>query len=119
MDNAVKFGGGSEEAYDFTRKRLTITNYLNIKSDKISTIQIDGLDKSVRMLATEKSKLSLKELKNRLYQIAAATYLPKDYPESVSKEFMPFTIYSMIGGTSCAAMMFLSTQSLFVALGGS
>jgi len=71
------------------------------------------------MLASEKNKLTWKELKYRLYQIVAETYLPKDYPESVSKEFLPFTIYSLIGGTSTAAMMFLSTQSLFVALGGS
>jgi len=38
MEKAYQFGGGSEEAYNFTSKRLTITNYKNIKSDKISTI---------------------------------------------------------------------------------
>ena len=71
------------------------------------------------MLATEKSRMSMKELKYKSLQVFSETYLPKDYPESVSKEFLPFTIYSMIGGTSTAAMLFLSTQSLFVALGGS
>lgn len=90
-----------------------------MKSDKISTIQIDGNDKSVRMLASVKNRLTLNELKQRTVQIIAETYLPKDYPESVSKEFLPFTIASLIGGTSTAAMLFLSTQSLFVALGGS
>ena len=49
----------------------------------------------------------------------AETYLPRDYPDSVAKEFLPFTLYSFVGGASTAAMMFLSTQSLFVALGGS
>ena len=47
------------------------------------------------------------------------TYLPADYPESVTKEYWPFTKYSLIGSTCITAMMFLSTQSLFVALGGS
>lgn len=55
----------------------------------------------------------------RAIQVIQETYLPKDFPESVSKEFLPFTIYSMIGSTSTSAMLFLSTQSLFVALGGS
>ena len=45
--------------------------------------------------------------------------MPADYPDSVTKEYFPFTVYSMIGSVSITAMMFLSTQSLFVALGGS
>ena len=42
------------------------------------------------MLATEKNRLNLKELKHRFTYILAETYLPKDYPESVSKEYLPF-----------------------------
>ena len=71
------------------------------------------------MLATEKSRATLRGLRLKTMQVVSETYLPKDFPESVSKEFLPFTIYSMIGATSTAAMLFLSTQSLFVALGGS
>ena len=71
------------------------------------------------MLATERSRASLRELRLKTKQVIQETYLPKDFPESVSKEFLPFTIYSMIGSTSTAAMLFLSTQSLFYALGGS
>mmetsp|Transcript_22811 Transcript_22811/g.28252 ORF Transcript_22811/g.28252 Transcript_22811/m.28252 type:complete len:84 (-) Transcript_22811:1158-1409(-) len=80
---------------------------------------IDGKDKSVSFLATETSILTAKEMKLRAMQIISETYLPKDFPDSVSKEFLPFTIYSLIGSTSTSAMLFLSTQSLFVALGGS
>lgn len=112
-------GGGTERSYDFASKRLTITNYKSVKSDKLSTIQIDGKDKSVQMLATEKNRLTPSEVKLRAKQILMDTYLPKDYPDSVAKEFLPFTLYSMIGGISTSAMLFLSTQSLFVALGGS
>ena len=37
------------------------------------------------------------------------TYLPKDYPESVTKEFLPYSLYTMVGGVSMSAMLFLST----------
>jgi len=119
MENAFRDGFGTERKYQFEHKRLTITNYKSAKSDKISTVQIDGKDKSVKFLATEKSRLSLHELKLRTLQVISETYLPKDFPDSVSKEFLPFTIYSLISGVATGAMLFLSTQSLFVALGGS
>ena len=106
---AYEEGNGTERMYNFSDKRLTVTNYKSIKSDRISTIQIDGKDKSVAMLATEKNRVSLRELRLRAKQVFMETYLPKDYPDSVSKEFLPFTIYSMIGSTSTAAMLFLST----------
>ena len=98
---------------------MTITNYESVKSDKISTMLIDGKDKSVNFLVSEKNNITTSYIKQRALQIISETYLPKDFPDSVSKEFLPFTIYSLIGGTSTAAMLFLSTQSLFVALGGS
>ena len=47
------------------------------------------------------------------------TYLPKDFPDSCAPEYLPFTVYALIGATCTSSMMFLSTQSLFVALGGS
>lgn len=109
----------TESAYNFSDKRLTITNYKDVKSDKISTIQIDGKDKTVSMLVTEKTRMNLHELRQRAVQVLQETYLPKDYPESVGQGYLPFTIYFMIGATSTSAMLFLSTQSLFVALGGS
>lgn len=61
--NAYQNGGGSEQRYNFESKRLTITNYQSAKSDKISTIQIDGKDKSVNLLSTEKTRLNLHEAK--------------------------------------------------------
>ena len=85
----------------------------------MSTILIDGKDKSVQMLVTEQSRLTAKELKLRVMQVLMDTYLPKDYPESVTKEFLPYSLWTMVGSTSMSAMLFLSTQSLFVALGGS
>ena len=49
------------------------------------------------MLKTEKNKLSWSEAKQRVFTVLAETYLPKDFPESVSKEFLPFAVYSAIG----------------------
>ena len=88
---------------------MTITSFKDKKSTKVTKLQIDGKDRSIHMLATEKSKLSMHQVQRRAMQIIAETYLPKDFPDSVSKEFLPFTIYSLIGGTSAAAMLFLST----------
>lgn len=38
LQNAYRNGRGTEQQYDFASKRLTITNYKSLKSDKISTI---------------------------------------------------------------------------------
>ena len=119
LKNAYKNGGGTERQYNFASKRMIITNYKSLKSDKISTIQIDGKDKSVNLLATEKDKLTLHGVKQGFANVIKSTYLPKDFPDSVTKEYLPFTMYALIGGCCSAAMLFLSTQSLFVALGGS
>ena len=35
---AHEYGRGTEQAYDFKNKRLTINSYKSLKSDKISTI---------------------------------------------------------------------------------
>ena len=71
------------------------------------------------MLETASSKFTAHILKERLKQVVKDTYLPKDFPDSVSKRFLPFMVYVQLANTSLAAMVFLSTQSLFVALGGS
>ena len=71
------------------------------------------------MLDTEEKKLSISELQKRTKQLLMETYLPKEYPESVAKEFLPFTMYFFVSGVTVSAMVFVSTQSLFVALGGS
>ena len=62
---------------------------------------------------------SLSEWKTSFQEKLMETYFPADYPDSVTKEYLPFTMYSMIGSISITAMIFLSTQSLFVAIGGS
>ena len=68
---------------------------------------------------TEVKSKTMGEYKRAVKEKLHETYLPADYPESVTKEYYPFTVYSNIGSVCITAMMFLSTQSLFVALGGS
>ena len=68
---------------------------------------------------TEVKSKSMGEYKRVVKEKLLETYLPADYPDSVTKEYYPFTVYSNIGSVCITAMMFLSTQSLFVALGGS
>ena len=69
-------------------------------------------------MLTSIRRKEMREYKNEAIEKLAATFLPTDYPDSVSKEYLPFTIYSNISSVSMTAMIFLSTQSLFVALGG-
>jgi len=84
----------------------------------ISTIQIDGKHKQVTQL-TQNNPRSLREYKERAKDSLIATYLPVDYPDSVTPNYLPFATMSALGAISFTAMHFLSTQSLFVALGGS
>lgn len=46
------------------------------------------------------------------------TFLPTDYPDSVTKEYLPYTLYSLASLASMSCMFSISTQALFVALGG-
>jgi hypothetical protein len=69
------------------------------------------------MLTSIRSK-NIQDYKHEAVEKITATFMPADYPDSVAKEYLPFTIYSNISSISMTAMIFLSTQSLFVALGG-
>ena len=51
----------------------------------------------------------MKEYRNIALEKLASTFLPADYPESVSKEYLPFSIYSNISSVTITAMSFLST----------
>jgi hypothetical protein len=45
------------------------------------------------------------------------TFMPNGYPHTVRENYLKFVAVSNIGAISFTAMGFLSTQSLFVALG--
>ena len=69
-------------------------------------------------MLTKLKRHNFKEFKQVAKDKLYATYLPADYPDSVAKEYLPFSIYGNVSAVACTAMLFLSTQSLFVALGG-
>jgi hypothetical protein len=60
------------------------------------------------MLTKLKHK-TLREYRNLTFEKMAATFLPADYPESVTKEYLPFTLYSNLSSITITAMSFLST----------
>lgn len=62
--------------------------------------------------------MSLTKLLYQTYEKVQETYLPADYPESVKKGYLSYAVYGNISATSLTTMTFLSTQVLFVALGG-
>lgn len=98
-------------------KRVILKNYPTVKTDKPQIVQIDAETKDAKMLTKVRHK-TIKEYRNLTLEKIAAVYLPSDYPESVTKEYLPFTLYSNLSSITNTAMSFLSTQALFVALGG-
>ena len=96
---------------------MILYNYKSPKTEKPQIVQIDSETKDAKMLTLVRHK-TMREYRNLTLDKLAATFLPADYPESVSKEYLPFTIYSNISSVTITAMSFLSTQALFVALGG-
>jgi len=97
-------------------KQVILSNFKSTKTEHPSAVKIDTeTGKSVQITQKNPSRiLSLSTLQEKLQQ----TFLPADYPHSVTKEYLPFTIYGVVSSVSFTAMMFMSTQALFVALGG-
>ena len=89
-------------------KRVILKNYPTVKTDKPQIVQIDAVTKDAKMLTQVRHK-TIKEYRNLTFEKMAATFLPADYPESVTKEYLPFTIYSNISSITITAMSFLST----------
>jgi hypothetical protein len=54
-------------------------------------------------------RLSFSKIRARTYYNFHETFLPSGYPNSVSKGYLKFTIYSNISIISITAMSFLST----------
>jgi len=97
--------------------RMILKNYKSQKTQEPQIIQIDGETKEAQLLTPLQSH-SLGTLRHSVHEKVMRTFLPADYPHSVTKEYLPFSIYSNISSISITAMTFLSTQALFVALGG-
>lgn len=90
---------------------------MSIKTTEPQVVQIDAHTKeATRLTAIKRKSLagSMEQVKEKMEN----TFLPAGYPDSVTKEYLPFTVYSNASSVSITAMTFLSTQALFVALGG-
>lgn len=98
-------------------QRVILKNYKTAKTLQPQVIQIDAFTKEAKLLSEIPTK-NFKSFKHSLHEKLSNTFLPADYPDSVTKEYLPFTIYGNISSISITAMTFLSTQALFVALGG-
>lgn len=96
---------------------MLIKNYKSVKTTEPQVVQIDGNTKEATRLTAIK-RLSLASSMAQVKEKMENTFLPAGYPDSVTKEYLPFTIYSNASSVSITAMTFLSTQALFVALGG-
>lgn len=98
-------------------RRMVIKNYKSQKTQEPQIVQIDAQTNQVSLLTPLRNR-SLRSSASQLQEKLQTVFLPADYPHSVTKEYLPFAIYSNISSLSISAMMFISTQALFVALGG-
>ena len=96
---------------------MILKNFKSVKTQQPQIIQIDAKTKEAKLLTPFQRK-TLQAYRHSARDKLIATFLPADYPDSVTKEYLPFTTYSIISSVSITAMTFLSTQALFFALGG-
>lgn len=92
-------------------------NFKNIKDDKPNIIDIDRSTGNVRQISTDHDIKNFQSFKNNALLNVMNTFMPNGYPNSVAKDYMKFVCVSNVGAIAFTAMGFLSTQSLFVALG--
>ena len=98
-------------------KKIVIKNYKNIKDSSPNIIDIDNETGEVRQISKDHDKMNLKNMRQQTSMKVMNTFLPNDYPNSVSSNYTKFTVASNVGAIAFTSMSFLSTQSLFVALG--
>ena len=66
---------------------------------------------------TKLDKTTFKLFKHKVAINFFETFLPSGYPYSVSDGYLKFTLLGNLSSVAITAMSFLSTQSLFVAIG--
>ena len=98
-------------------KKIVIKNFKNIKDESPNIIDIDNETGEVRQISKDHDSLNYKNISQNTSMKVMSTFLPNDYPNSVTENYKNFTIASNVGAVAFTAMSFLSTQSLFVALG--
>lgn len=81
-------------------------------------IDIDQETGQVRQISRDHNSLNLTNMKSKAATTFSGTFLPNGYPESVRKGYLAYTILGNLGAISFTAMGFLSTQCLFVSIGG-
>jgi hypothetical protein len=86
------------------------------KDNSPSTLEIDKISGKINII-THHDPVSVKQIKSNFLNGFFATFLPAGYPHSVADGYFRFTMYSNLSALAITAMSFLSTQSLFVAIG--
>ena len=98
-------------------KKIIIKNFRNEKDEFPNTIDIDNVSGEVRQISRNHDKVTTRQILADSSHKMVQTFLPNGYPRSVHPNYKQFTIHANLGATAWTTMSFLSTQSLFVALG--
>ena len=87
----MRYFSGFKKNTDQSSK-YTLTCYKDSKSRKVQKVQVDTRDQSVKLLEEPKEKLTVAGIQRKALDILKETYLPKDFPDSVTKQYLPFTL---------------------------
>lgn len=98
-------------------QKIVLKNYKNIKDEFPNVIDINSRTGEVSQISKDHDKMTISQFRQQTKMKAMNTFLPNGYPHTVSSNYFKFCVVSNIGAVSFTIMGFLSTQSLFVALG--
>lgn len=104
---------------DDLKKKIVIRSFKNIKDESPNVIDIDNETGEVRQISKDHDDWNFKNVSQQASLKVITTFLPNGYPETVGDQYMKFTVVANLGAMAFTTMSFLSTQSLFVALGSS
>ena len=111
-------GGDNKKLYDDAKlitsdeemfKKIVIKNFKNIKDESPNIIDIDNETGEVRQISKDHDSLNYKNISQNTSMKVMSTFLPNDYPNSVTENYKNFTIASNVGAVAFTAMSFLST----------
>ena len=89
-------------------KKIVIKNFKNKQDESPNIIDIDNETGEVRQISRNHDARTLKTFITDARQNILNTFLPNGYPESVSKQYMTFTLASNVGGVAFIIMNLLS-----------
>jgi len=98
-------------------QKIVIENFENSNTEVPEIVTINKATQTVTEQNCNRNSWNLRQMWLNTQDTMKETFLPVDYPESVSSEYLRFILLANFSSVNVTAMSFLSTQALFIALG--